>query len=100
MRALVVYEKELVAKQRRRKVRGGVFVIDENGNKVRKSIWRYEKVGKKTGIVSYDGRDKFRQKILRPELSDCSHGPGDIIVGHYGQKYRMQDDGSLRRVRG
>lgn len=100
VRHMVQYKKEMVAVQRLRKRVSGVFETDDAGNKTRKTVWGYERVGGLTGIVSYDGRDKFRQKILRPQLVDCSHGPGDIIIGHYGQKYEMQDDGSLRRVRG
>ncbi|WFS63829.1 hypothetical protein LF599_06605 [Pseudodesulfovibrio thermohalotolerans] len=60
------------------------MVDDGNGGKVRKTVWDYELVGKK--------------KVVRPELADCSHGPSDVIVGHYGQRYLMTDEGSITRA--
>lgn len=83
-RIMVMHVKGLVETQRFRRHVKTVMVDDGIGGKVRKTVWGYELVGKK--------------KVKRPELADCSHGPGDVIVGHYGQRYVVTDEGSLRRA--
>jgi hypothetical protein len=81
---MVLHVKKLAEVQRFRKHVKTAMVDDGNGGKVRKTVWGYELVGKK--------------KVVRPELSDCSHGPGDVVVSSYGRRCVMTDEGSLRRV--
>ncbi|QGY41459.1 hypothetical protein GM415_15490 [Pseudodesulfovibrio cashew] len=83
-RVMVLHVKNMVETQRFRRHVKTALVDDGNGKKVRKTVWGYELVGKR--------------RVVRPELSDCSHGPGDVVVSSYGRRYVMTDEGSLRRV--
>jgi hypothetical protein len=80
-RVMILHVKKVGETQRfRRHMK--TAMVEENGKKVRKTVWGYELVGKK--------------KVDRPELADCSHGPGDIVVSSYGRRYVVTDEGSLR----
>lgn len=59
-------------------------LVEENGKTVRKKVFGYELVGKR--------------KVKRPELVDCSHGPGDVVISSCGRRYVVTDEGSLRRA--
>lgn len=82
-RVMILHVKGIAETQRfRRHMK--TALVEEGGKKVRKKIFGYELVGKK--------------KVKRPELVDCSHGPGDVIVSSYGRRYVVTDEGGLRRA--
>jgi len=83
-RIIVLHVKKMVKTKRFRLHVKTVLVDDGNGNKVRKTVWGYELVAK--------------QKVVRPELVDCSHGPSDVVVSSCSRRYVMTDEGSIRRA--
>jgi hypothetical protein len=83
-RIVVLHVKNLFETKRFRRHEKTVLVDDGNGNKVRKTVWSYELVGKR--------------KVVQPELADCLHGPGDVVVSSCGRRYVMTIEGSVRRA--